>query len=291
MNLSGTWTQLLWRSTMFQSFSWINSWYEKRWNFCRVFLRMWWMPQAFLARRVLVEGWRRTWDVILQGVFLAWSFIQNKDTLYAVRRHASSLITPWLRCSLHYVLALSIFGRRFGSYGQLTRTGPAASAVEWRQFGWHFSESWGAMFPRETSWCFAVGTLYPRLAGWLRCSWDSGGVLYRGQWRAGRDAVVTILHPKKAFWFDSHPFIYSPLARHFGIFQTGAGVGLCWKLKQKDLHGTSHLGLSISSKFGWICFHVVQRAVHVDFLPLRLAGWTPCTVPSRSFPGRWHLKK
>ena len=207
MNLSGTWTQLLWRSTMFQSFSWINSWYEKRWNFCRVFLRMWWMPQAFLARRVLVEGRRRTWDVILQGVFLAWSFIQNKDTLYAVRRHASSLITPWLRCSLHYVLALSIFGRRFGSYGQLTRTGPAASAVEWRQFGWHFSESWGAMFPRETSWCFAVGTLYPRLAGWLRCSWDSGGVLYRGQWRAGRDAVVTILHPKNGILIPINSYI------------------------------------------------------------------------------------
>lgn len=226
-----------------------------------------------------------------KGVFLAWSFIQNKDTLYAVRRHASSLITPWLRCSLHYVLALWISGRRFGSYSQLTRTGPAARAVEWRQFGWHFSESWGAMFPRETSWCFAVGPLYPRLAGWLRCSWDSGGVLYRGQWRAGRDAVVTILHPKKAFWFDSHPFIYSPSARHFGIFSNRCRS---WSLLKAQAKGPSRDLASWSQhlvEVGWIYFHVVQRAVHVDFLPLRLAGWTPCTVPSRSFPGRWHLKK
>lgn len=289
MNLSGTWTQLLRWYPVIQLDQLLDG---KKVEFLQCFFKD--VVDAPGIPRETRLGRRVEEDLgcdTEKGVFLAWSFIQNKDTLYAVRRHASSLITPWLRCSLHYVLALWISGRRFGSYGQLTRTGPAASAVEWRQFGWHFSESWGAMFPRETSWCFAVGTLYPRLAGWLRCCWDSGGVLYRGQRRAGRDAVVTILDPKKAFWFDSHPFIYSPSARHFGMFQTGAGVGLCWKLKQKDLHGTSHLGLSISSKFGWICFHVVQRAVHVDFLPLRLAGWTPCTVPSRSFPGRWHLKK
>ncbi len=119
-------------------------------------LRMWWMPQAFLARHVLVEGWRRTWAMILEGVFLGLKLAGYPKQRYAARCEETCFITDQTVAQVQFALCLNPvniwYSRRFGSCGQLTCTGPAASAVEWRQFGWHFSESWGAMFLRDTSW-------------------------------------------------------------------------------------------------------------------------------------------
>lgn len=144
--------------------------------------------------------------------------------------------------------------------------------------------------PQRDIMVVVVGTLYPRLAGWLRCSWDTGGVLYRGQWRAGRcssdnsSSKNGILIPINSY-IPRQPAILE----YFGQVQE---LVFAENSSKRNFTGprilvsaSRHL---VQRAFGWICFHVVHRAVHVDFLPLRPAGLTPCTVPSRSCPGRWH---
>ena len=77
--------------------------------------------------------------MILEGVFLGLKLAGYPKQRYAARCEETCFITDQTVAQVQFALCLNPvniwYSRRFGSCGQLTCTGPAASAVEWRQFG------------------------------------------------------------------------------------------------------------------------------------------------------------